>query len=132
MQDNVITPLENAFLGKNLKIENGRLVGVNGNYTGKLNLTSKNKNTNYTLSFDDGKIINVKTVSPQKGKSVRKNKIIAYKGNYVQVQTAGSNPIVTTAKFDPTTGTYNEVMINGQNNGSMNLQTFLTQVLRVS
>ena len=124
------TPFENAFLGKNLKIENGRLVGVNGNYTGKLNL--KNKNTNYTLSFDDGKIVNVKTVSPQKGKSVCKNKIIAYKGNDVQVQTAGTNPIVATAKFDPTTGTYNEVTINGKNNGSMDLQTFLKQVLRVS
>ena len=126
------TPFENAYFAKNLKIENGRLVGVNGNYSGNLKLTSKNKNTNYTLSFDDGKIVNVKTVSPQKGKSVCKNKIIAYKGNDVQVQTAGTNPIVATAKFDPTTGTYNEVTINGKNNGSMDLQTFLKQVLRVS
>lgn len=130
----IFTPFENAYISKNLKIENGRLVGVNGNYTGNLNLTSKNKNTKYTLSFDEGRIVNVKTTSPKNGKSVSKNKIIVYNGNNVQVQTGGTNPIIATAKFDPATGTYKEVTttINRQNNGSMDLQTFLTQVLRVS
>lgn len=96
-------------------------------------MTSKNKNTNYILSFADGKIVNVSSKSARKGGiSKGRNHVISYiGGNNVQVQTGGTNPIVATAKFDPATGTYNDVMDQGRNLGSMDFQTFLTQILRV-